>query len=834
MSTFGGFNSMHNDSSTHDGVDEVMEMRKRIHDLESQLQRHQSADQNLKVMYHITNATNTSEGLQDLYQSIKEHLGKIIDTTNFFIALYNEEEDTVTLPFFTDEKEYFTSIPADKSFTSYVIKNNTPILIRDNEIDDLVQSGEVQIIGSRPKVWLGVPLTVNNKVIGAVVVQSYTNEEQYTEDDFEVLKFVSDHIAIAIKRKSAEESIRTSEAKYRKLLQSSSDGIFLHDLDGNIIDINPKAANLLGYSKSEILDMNIRDIHPEGVLSKSREAFAEVVKRGEVNLEIELVKKNGDTIKSELTSNIVEIGSKTVIQGIVRDITARKDYEEALEVSEDKFRSLAERSPNMIFINNGGKIEYVNEKCVEIMGYTREEFYHSDFNFLDLISEEHVSQVLENFHKQMRGIDVHPDEYSIKSKGGKPLAVYISSKLIPYGGSQAILGIITDISRLKLAEQSLRASEERYRKIFESTREGILIFSEKGVIISANPGAVTLLGYSDVDELEGLTAESVIAESEKRMGLFQDLLKTGNVQDIELVFKKKNDQHIHVLSTAAIHTDHAESTAALPSEHLESTVALSSEPSESASKYQVIFMDITERKRAEDEMKRRLMKFKLEEGNLYLIKESTPTLSIAALKDLTKVGYNSRVLSRSHREELQADIKEPFEYFWLAEKRTKFSLKPDVKSLRSSFDNITRRHVVLIDRLDYLIFKIGYEDVLSFIQHLRELIYLKGSIVLLSLDPFTMKKDELRLLEKECKEVEPLHKKIISDDLFNILKFIYRQNTLGLKPSYSSLGKELGISKPTVRKRVGDLISTGYIREDIRGRNKAVELTERGRQFFWK
>ena len=69
---------------------------------------------------------------------------------------------------------------------------------------------------------------------------------------------------------------------------------------------------------------------------------------------------------------------------------------------------------------------------------------------------------------------------------------------------------------------------------------------------------------------------------------------------------------------------------------------------------------------------------------------------------------------------------------------------------------------------------------------------------------------------------------------FNILKFIYRQNTLGVKPSYSAVGKELAISKPTVRKRIGDLIATGYVREDIKGRNKAVELTERGRQLFWK
>jgi len=614
------------------------------------------------------------------------------------------------------------------------------------------------------------------------------------------------------KRKEVQEALAQNEEKYRNLFQYSNDAILIHDFQGKIIDVNIKTLELLGYSEKEILELKIADLHTPAVLEKSRSAFDEINVDTFINMEIDFKKKNGEIITADVSSSHIEIGNETLIQEIVRDITGRKMAAKKLEQLEVKFRFLAEYSPNMIFINYKGKIDFVNEKCVEIMGYAREEFYDPDFNSLTLIAPESSDQVISNFQLQMKGIDVEPFEYKIKTKDGGFLDAIISSKLIPYRGEHAILGIVTDISRLKDTEESLRVSEERFRKIFESTKEGIIICDRQGEIVSANPGAATLLGYGNLDELIGMSDIELYEEPELRLELVKELIEKGTLQDIELLLKKKDGNLIYVLSSASNHTD----------------------KNGEVIRHQIVFMDITERKKAEEDMKRRLMKFRLDEGNLYLVMESIPTLSLEALKDLINVGYHGIVLSRGHREELQAYIQDEFDYYWLAERDAKFGMKPSIQIINSLFDNIGRRHAVFIDRLDYLISKNGFKKTLDFIHHLRELIYLKGSIVILSIDPFTIQKEDLRLIEKECKEVEPLHKKIISDNLFNILKYTYRQNALGLKPSYSAVGKELNISKPTVRKRVSELISTGYLREEIKGRNKAVELTERGRQLFWK
>jgi PAS domain S-box-containing protein len=765
-----------------------------------------------KVMVDITTATNVQQGLGDLFSSIRDHLSRIIDTTNFFIALYDRETDMISLPYFIDESDSFSSIPARKTFTSYVIRNDKPILITESDIDELVRTGEVEVVGTKPKVWVGVPLKREGEVIGAVVVQDYSDEGKYSEEDFEVLKFVSNNIAPAITRRSMDEALRESEEKYRTLFNWSTDAIFIHTPDLKIYDMNERAIDLMGYTREEMLNLKVTDLHPKKALEGSRDAFQQIDRDGYIHIKIDFRRKNGDIFTADLSSSVFELGGKRFIQGIVRDITEQESASASLRESEEKFRTFAEQSPNMIFINQQNSIRYVNQRCVDTMGYSREEFYSPDFNFWVLFEPGSIPIIQEKFARHQQSVEIAPYEYQLMTRDGRIIDAISNSRIIEFEGEPALLGIVTDTTEINQTQRRLELSEDRYRKIFETTREGIIVTDSEGRIVSANPGAASMLGYQTPDDLNGMYEIDLFVEQERQQALTRDLEEMGNLENIELQLMRKDDRTTHVLCTASLR---------------------SSEIDEGYQR-QLIFMDITERKRSEDEMKRRLMKFRLEEGNFYLVQESTPTLSFEAFKDLQQVGYSGVVFSRSIREELAEEIDGDFEYHWLAEKEAIFSLRPEAGEIIKQFGSLTHRHVVIIDRLNYLIFKLGFKKALSMVQYIRELIYLKGTIVILSIDPHTLKPEQLRLLEKECREVEPLHKNILSDDLFNILKYIYRQNTLGFKPSYSAIGKELGISKPTVRKRVGDLIATGYIREDVKGRNKAVELTERGRQLFWK
>ena len=120
------------------------------------------------------------------------------------------------------------------------------------------------------------------------------------------------------------------------------------------------------------------------------------------------------------------------------------------------FRTFTEQSPNMIFINKGGRVVYANKKCIEVMGYSREEFYAPDFDFMALIAPQSLDLVRSNFKQNMAGEDVEPYEYSLLNKKGEKIEAIITTKLINYENTKAILGIITDITARKRAEEELQ------------------------------------------------------------------------------------------------------------------------------------------------------------------------------------------------------------------------------------------------------------------------------------------------------------------------------------------------------------------------------------------
>lgn len=178
------------------------------------------------------------------------------------------------------------------------------------------------------------------------------------------------------------------------------------------------------------------------------------------------------------------------------DITEKKLADEALRESEAKFRTLADQSPNMIFINCAGRIVYVNNKCEEVMGYTKGEFCSPDFNFMDLVSPEYQDIVKSNFRRHARGEDVPEHEYVLITKSGRGIDTIIATKLIPYDGKLAILGIVTDISHYKRIESDIRKSEEKYRDLYDHAPDMYHTLDRSGIIIDCNETEARMLGYT--------------------------------------------------------------------------------------------------------------------------------------------------------------------------------------------------------------------------------------------------------------------------------------------------------------------------------------------------
>jgi PAS domain S-box-containing protein len=166
-----------------------------------------------KVVFNIANAVNVTTTLVELSSLIRNELSRIIDTQNFFIALYNKELNTISLPFMADQKDEFQIFPAGKTLTGFVIENSKPILVQEEEIREMASKGLIELHGTVSKTWLGVPLKYKDDVIGALVIQDYEKPNAYSMIDLEIMKFVSNQVALSIEKKRAEDELRTAKEK---------------------------------------------------------------------------------------------------------------------------------------------------------------------------------------------------------------------------------------------------------------------------------------------------------------------------------------------------------------------------------------------------------------------------------------------------------------------------------------------------------------------------------------------------------------------------------------------------------------------------------------------
>ncbi len=282
-----------------------------------------------QVMFNIANAVSQTQQMSELYAVIHQELSRLIDTTNFFVGLYEKETDTIMLPYMKDEFDQFEKVPAANTISALVIKNSQSLLLKENDMQKLQEEGKIGNVGSDSKIWLGVPLTVDEDVIGVLVVQSYDDENAYDESDLALLEFVSKQIAVSIKRKQAEEQIRILS----RALEQSSALVVITDLEGNIQYVNQKFTEVTGYSPEEVKGKNPRILKsgetPESVY---KELWENIQSGKEWRGELRNRKKNGELFWqfAYISSIKNERGEISHFLAINEDITERKLLQQQL------------------------------------------------------------------------------------------------------------------------------------------------------------------------------------------------------------------------------------------------------------------------------------------------------------------------------------------------------------------------------------------------------------------------------------------------------------------------------------------------------------------------
>lgn len=284
--------------------------------------------------------------------------------------------------------------------------------------------------------------------------------------------------------KLSEDALRESERRYRQLFHGANDAIFLvdaakRDLPGRFIDVNNVACERLGYTREDLLRMGPVDIDTPESVARQSVMMKQVQEQGYCTFEIVQLTKDGREIPTELSAHYFQLGDSDVILAIARDISERKEAQERLLRSEERFRSLFERAADSLFLHDlqGGFVE-ANEAACKTLGYTRDELL--ELSVQDLVTD-YDQAALDDL---WANLSVSPQTVyaTHRRKDGSMLSVEGRLSLLEYGGEVLVLAVVRDITERKRAEEERRALEEHveqqkrsfYRETIFSVTGGIL------------------------------------------------------------------------------------------------------------------------------------------------------------------------------------------------------------------------------------------------------------------------------------------------------------------------------------------------------------------------
>jgi len=301
---------------------QIIELKKRIQELKK-------AEQINEALFEISNAVNTTRNLDDLYLSIHQSLNRLIKVPNLYISLYAPEAGLLHFPYFADEVDTNRDDWVDRQFnedtlTGEVIIQKVPTLLNEKQLEERQKKG--QIVGSCPKIWIGVPLITDETVIGVVAIQSYTDPNAYTRKDMELFISVSHQIALAIERKRVNEALKENMDRYRTLSENSNDVIIRFDSSLIHLYVNP-AVHILGQTQDEMMGKRFEDLgFPRDLTLKWNSAVQTVFKNRKVH-RVELQFPQGTWIDWLLCPEFDSRSRVISVISFARDITEKKQMD---------------------------------------------------------------------------------------------------------------------------------------------------------------------------------------------------------------------------------------------------------------------------------------------------------------------------------------------------------------------------------------------------------------------------------------------------------------------------------------------------------------------------
>jgi diguanylate cyclase (GGDEF)-like protein/PAS domain S-box-containing protein len=269
-----------------------------------------------------------------------------------------------------------------------------------------------------------------------------------------------------------------------------------------------------------------------------------------------------------------------IIGEIFVNALVRKQAEKALKESEQKFRNIFENaSDGVLVVDVETKKFYLGNKMIcQMLNYSHEEI--KNLTVMDIHPEEDLPYVLEQFEKLAREKIPLAENIPVKRKDGRVFYVDISSFWLKLAEKTYMAGIFRDITERKTSEEALRESEERYRTIFEDSRDAIYITTREGIFVEVNQSLLNLFGYIR-EEMIGLNAMQIYVNADERTRFQKEIEQNGSVKNYAVKFRKKDGTEMDCLLTSTLWKD------------INGTIL----------GYQGIIRDVTELKKVEDQLR---------------------------------------------------------------------------------------------------------------------------------------------------------------------------------------------------------------------------------------
>lgn len=387
-------------------------------------------------------------------------------------------------------------------------------------------------------------------------------------------------------RKQAEEALKASEERLRILFEYAPDAYYLSDLKGTFVDGNRAAEEMVGYKREELIGasfLKLKILSPSQIPRAAALLARNVLGQPTGPDELTLTRKDGSNVVAEIRTYPVKIQGRSLVLGIARDITARKEAERQIAERRLYVEAVLAAAPDAIItLDAQHRVAEWNAGAERLFGYTRDEAVGKNLD--DLIATAHARPEATALTSQvMSGEAVPPTEVIRYRKDGSPVHVIVAaSPVLVEGHFIGAVAVYTDITERKRAEEALRESQERLQDFLDNATDLIQMVDMQGRFLYVNRAWRETLGYTEAD-VASLTLPDIIHPDsmDHCMWLFRDMASGQcNVVNVEATFITKDGRPIPVEGNVSCRMENGEPIST-----------------------RGIFRDISERKRAEEALR---------------------------------------------------------------------------------------------------------------------------------------------------------------------------------------------------------------------------------------